>query len=109
MKEKLVCSSCGKELTNENLIEFDGLTFCADCLENQTTTCDCCGERIWRDENSGDANTILCERCYEYNYTHCERCGRVIHNDNTYYLNDDDDYPYCLDCCETIRNSSIKS
>ncbi len=107
--EKLVCSSCGKELTKEILNEFDGLTICADCLENQTTTCDCCGERIWNHDAQCDSSITLCNGCYENNYTNCERCGRVIHNDDTYCIDDDDDYPYCHDCYEPIRNATIKS
>lgn len=109
MKEKFLCSLCGKELTRETSKEFDGQILCEDCFDNQTTTCDCCGGRIWNDDVQGDSNTALCNNCYEYNYTHCERCGRLIHNDNTYYIDEDDDYPYCSECCEQIRNTTIKS
>ena len=109
MKEKILCSSCGRELTKDTVNEFDGLTLCADCLENQTTTCDCCGERIWNDDAQGDSNTTLCINCYEYNYTHCERCGRTVHNDCTYYFDDEDDYRYCYDCYEQLRVAPIKS
>ena len=96
MKEKLVCSSCGKELTSENSIMCDGQVLCNDCLENKTTICDNCGERIWNDDVQGDSNTALSNNCYEYNYTHCERCGRVIHNDSAYYTDDEDDYDIVL-------------
>ena len=92
-ENKIICSECGAVLTNETSHEFEGKTFCSECLERVTATCECCGTRIWNDEAQGDSNIVLCNRCYEYNYSICEDCGRVIHNDNAYY-EDDSDYPY---------------
>ena len=33
----------------------------------------------------------------------------MIHNDSAYYLNDDDDYPYCQECYERRMNYAIKN
>ena len=105
---KIICSECGAILTNETAHEFEGKTFCSECLERVTTTCECCGTRIWNDEAQGDSNIVLCNRCYEYNYSICEDCGRVIHNDNAYYF-DDSDYPYCYECFQKLESNPIKS
>ena len=108
-KEKLACSSCGKELAKESKNEFDGTILCVECLEQRTTVCDNCGDRVWNDDVRGDANVNLCSYCYEHSYIHCERCGRMIHNDNAYYLDEEDDFAYCFECKEKIENASIKS
>ncbi len=105
---KIICSECGAILTNETAHEFEGKTFCRECLERVTTTCECCGTRIWNDEAQGDSNIVLCNRCYEYNYSVCEDCGRIIHNDNAYYF-DDSDYPYCYECFQKLQSNPIKS
>ena len=68
MEEKYLCSHCGAELTQEEMTEFEGNIYCADCLNDLTTVCDCCGDRIHRDEAEGDSETTLCHHCYDYNY-----------------------------------------
>lgn len=108
MEEKYLCSHCGAELTQEEMTEFEGNIYCADCLNDLTTVCDCCGDRIRRDEAEGDSETTLCHHCYDYNYTTCEDCGVLIHNDDAYY-DDDSDYPYCQSCYEKLQEDSIKS
>lgn len=50
MKEKYtdsmyVCAACGEMFAEEDLLEFDGETYCADCLDERTDICACCGER----------------------------------------------------------------
>lgn len=60
MEEKYLCSHCGAELTQEEMTEFEGKIYCADCLNDLTTVCDCCGDRIRRDEAEGDSETTLC-------------------------------------------------
>ena len=44
MEEKYLCSHCGAELTQEEMTEFEGNIYCADCLNDLTTVCDCCGD-----------------------------------------------------------------
>ena len=108
MKEKLICSVCGKELTKETSNEFDGRILCKECFEGGTVCCDSCGVRIWNDDTCGDEYTSLCQRCYDNHYTTCEECGAVIHNDNAYY-DEDDDYSYCHECYHKLFKNSIKS
>jgi len=107
MEEKLICSVCGAEITEETANEFDGQIICDDCLNSETTTCDCCGERIYRGEAQGNSRITLCDNCYEYNYTHCEDCGRLIHNDDAMY-DFDSDYPYCPECYSKLKETAIK-
>ena len=108
MKEKLICSMCGKELTSDTAKHFRGNVLCNECFEQNTTLCDCCGERIWSSEAQGDSNIELCDRCYENYYIHCDDCGRVIHNDDAFY-EDDSDYPYCYTCYTQRQGAAIKS
>ena len=107
-KETLVCSVCGKVLTEETSKSFEGQVMCEHCFDERTTTCDNCGETIWRDNAEGDSNYTLCSDCYEYSYTTCEECGRLIHNDDALY-EDDEDYPYCRNCFEKLNENSIKN
>ena len=109
MEEKLICSVCGKTLTEETANHFEGQIMCKDCFELKTAVCDCCGDRIWEEDARGNSNVVLCNHCYEYNYTNCEECGALIHNDSAYYDNSDSDYPYCYSCYERLFKSSIKS
>ena len=108
MEEKYLCSHCGAELRQEEMTEFEGNIYCADCLDDLTAVCDCCGDRIRRDEAEGDSETTLCHHCYDYNYTTCEDCGVLIHNDDAFY-DDDSDYPYCQSCYEKLQEDSITS
>ena len=108
MKEKYLCSHCGAELTHEELTEFEGKIYCAECLERLTTTCDCCGRRILCCDAESDGSTLICERCYEYGYTRCEGCCCIISNDEANYT-DGDDYPYCDECYRKLEENPIKS
>ena len=99
MKEKS-CSNCGAMFLTDQLTEFDGLTLCDECLQNQTIICSHCGERIWSDDNSGNSSFPLCQSCYDDHYTICARCDRLIHRDNAYYETDEYDEPLCYECHE---------
>ena len=103
MAETFTCDHCGQELTADRQIEFDGQTLCEDCFEELTTTCDRCGDRIWRNNSVGDSDTVLCEDCFDEYYHHCADCGRLIHNDDTYYADDDSEEPYCCNCIDSHR------
>ena len=108
MKEILVCSMCGRKLTEDSVNEFDNQVMCEHCFEEQTVLCSNCGDRIWRDNAEGDSHNILCSHCYDNYYNNCERCGRLIHNDDTYYEDEDSDYPYCYECFQKIQTRPIK-
>ncbi|KAF5068613.1 hypothetical protein DSECCO2_241320 [anaerobic digester metagenome] len=46
---------------------------------------------------------MLCQDCYDEYYHRCSDCGRLIHNDDTYYVDDDSDVPYCGNCIDSHR------
>lgn len=69
--EVLFCHYCGRELTADEVCNFDGVDLCRDCLDNRTVTCECCGDRIWIEDDYGDDNICLCESCRDDNYTRC--------------------------------------
>lgn len=102
-----VCAACGEMFAEEDLLEFDGETYCADCLDERTDICACCGERIWHTDRWGDCETALCRHCYDHRYTDCESCGVLLFNDDAYY--DENNNAYCEDCYEKHQQRSIKS
>ena len=107
MREYHACSICGRKYAEEELTLFAGDFFCENCLDEETVVCADCGERIWADQNSGNSGHPLCQRCFDRHYTNCERCGAVISNDEAYYLEDGDDYPYCESCYHILQNQVI--
>ena len=92
------CEFCGKELSEEEVFTFDGVTMCSACMERQTVICDRCNTRIWIEDDEGNDNISLCQSCCDQYYTHCERCGRLIACDDAMYVDEYDDLPYCEDC-----------
>lgn len=107
MKEtKLRCIICGEELTPDTARIFDNTIYCEDCLDEATVYCDNCGTLVLRELSRTDScnDTVLCMDCYnEYYYT-CEDCGRIIRQEDAYYLDDYEEYPYCLRCYENKQN-----
>ena len=98
MNERIACSSCGEGYAPSEVEWMNGQPLCCDCLEEQTVTCSRCGERIWIEENAGDTGTYLCSDCYDRHYTTCDCCDRVIHLDEAYYEEEDEDRPLCWTC-----------
>ena len=107
--QKVVCSECGAELNRSDSIVFADRVFCSECLDRVTVVCDRCGDRIWQDRSIGDENVTLCQECYDDYYTSCDRCGRIIRNSDSYYVDEDSDEPYCVNCIDAIRSAPIKS
>ncbi len=91
------CTLCNRNTPADDLLEFADHLLCPDCVTRYTTECQCCGERIWFADNAGSHDFPLCQGCYDRHYTHCRACGCVIHLDEAYYP-DDDDEPYCTSC-----------
>lgn len=105
MKETRICSACGKEHPANELFEFEGKLYCADCLALETIVCEYCGQRINREDNAGNDSVHLCDNCFENRYTVCEECGRIILNEYASYISGSDD-PLCNDCYHRLRDSS---
>ena len=117
MKEPMfICSSCQGAFPISQQQEFDGKTFCRECLEMETLVCRDCGERIWCHDNAGTDETPLCHSCYERSYTNCERCGSLLRMEQARYTSEDEEdaYPLCDDCyhrleqCSTIQDYYYK-
>ena len=96
------CTHCGRVLEPGEEYIFDEEYYCKDCLDEVTTTCDCCGRRIYTENDEGDSRLSLCDRCYRDFYTACDRCGRLVRNEDAYYLDEEDDTPYCHSCYESF-------
>lgn len=95
MEEKIYCSHCGDEITDDNYSTVCGRIVCSDCVSNLCCTCDRCGETIWSFDACGDEYTNLCRHCYDNYYTRCERCECLIHTDDAYEY---DGCDYCSEC-----------
>ena len=95
METTFNCDLCGTQhpITEEN--EMDGLLICTDCMMEETEVCQHCGTRIWRGDNAGDAVTPLCQSCYDMYYTRCSDCNEILYESDVYYMDDDEDTPYC--------------
>ncbi len=109
MSKELVCNECGKILGGLSIIEFEGNSYCEECLNDLSVVCQCCGNRIWRDNAEGDSCTLLCSQCYNNYFSHCQRCGRLISNEDLYYMDDEDDYGYCYNCYQSMISNPIKN
>lgn len=107
MRNHHKCSICGREYAEDEVILFDDEYLCETCLDEETLVCADCGTRIWSEQNAGSSEHPLCQRCFDRNYTTCERCGAVLSFDSVFYLDDEDDMPYCESCCEMLRNHAI--
>ena len=104
----LTCSCCGAELTPENAYQFEEDTYCSDCFHEFTVECYDCGRRIYRrDAVTTTTSHEICQSCYEYSYTSCENCGNAVHIDDAYYMDENDDYPYCPTCYSYECNHKI--
>ncbi|WMJ84952.1 hypothetical protein RBH76_05915 [Oscillospiraceae bacterium MB24-C1] len=47
---------------------------------------------------------MLCSVCADDYYCFCENCGQLIRNEDAYYLDEDENVPYCYDCYDTHQN-----
>ena len=75
MEEKLICSHCGNEITDDDYSMVNGQVVCSDCVERYCCTCDRCGATIFDSDAYGDEYTNLCRYCYDNYYTRCENCA----------------------------------
>ncbi len=96
------CSICGEVYEEDRLKELDGKRICPECFSRETIVCSHCGDRIWSVDNSGTLSMPLCSNCYDDHYTSCIECGRIIHREDAYY-EDGEDEPLCYRCYEDNR------
>ena len=112
MEEKLICSHCGNEITDDDYSIVNGQIVCSDCVERYCCTCDRCGSTIFDSDAFGDEYTNLCQSCHDNFYTRCETCDALVHIDDCFHLNG---YDYCSDCyhdevdkCRNIHDYNYK-
>lgn len=107
MNDKEACSGCGVMHPRGQLTEFDGRLLCPDCLRERTTICERCGDRIWENEAVSDGRITLCQCCYERHYVSCADCGRFLHENDAYYLNENEDDAFCYTCYERRERRNV--
>ena len=111
-ENKIICSHCGAEITDDDYSMVNGQAVCSDCVERYCCTCDRCGATIFDSDDYGDEYTNLCQSCHDNFYTRCETCDALVHVDDCFHLNG---YDYCSDCyhdevnkCRNIHDYSYK-
>lgn len=107
MSNSYICRVCGASFPEDELTLMDDELLCETCLDEETLVCADCGTRIWSEQNVGSSEHPLCQRCFDCGYTTCERCGAVLSFDSVFYLDDEEDTPYCESCCDLLRNRAI--
>ncbi|HWR30383.1 MAG TPA: amidoligase family protein [Negativicutes bacterium] len=98
MEERFICDRCLEEFDISEQYAFDEGVYCPDCIDEVSVVCTHCGERIPTNGNAGTDEIPLCSVCASDYYCYCENCGRLIANEYAYYLDDDEDTPYCYEC-----------
>lgn len=103
------CAHCEEWTTGETYTVYtnDGeQRWCESCVDNDAVTCHCCGEYYSEDNydvrevDVYDAGYVyLCDNCRYDNYSYCNICDRYVHDSDSYYDDDEDEY-YCPDCWE---------
>lgn len=107
MNSNYMCRVCGAAFPEDELILMDDELICETCLEEETVVCSDCGTRIWNEQDAGSSELHLCQRCFDRGYTTCEHCGSVLSYDSAFYLDEEDDYPYCESCYNQLKCHAI--
>lgn len=102
-----ICDHCHEKFEIYQLYELGTNCLCPDCADELTAVCDCCGTRIYQDDDAGDENQTLCENCRENHYIACDSCGRLVSNGYVYYLEEDEDTPFCASCYDARAHDAI--
>lgn len=89
MDNKVYCSDCLKEITEEVFYNCWNETVCEHCYHENYSTCDQCNEITEINDLTSirDGNQYVCENCASRYYYYCYGCGNYFH-EVTYYNND---------------------
>ena len=102
-ENKIYCSHCGNEITDDNYSYVNGDVICSDCVERYCVTCERCGSLMFDSDACGDDYTVLCHSCCTNYYSRCYECGTLIHNDDAYEY--EGEY-YRRECYDEIRDGN---
>lgn len=111
-EEEYECADCGAECDREDMVNIDGDLYCSDCYN----PCDVCGENF----RNVDLHEVrvrgmdhICDSCLERSdrYVSIPSAGYVIDRDNAVFcddieqwVQDTDDYAYCVSDERCYRN-----
>lgn len=59
------CDVCGREVPQEELVEYGGEYYCEECADKHLTKCERCGEIVSYEDAHGCYDGHLCECCYD--------------------------------------------
>ena len=102
------CEECGEIHRIDDMVVVDRnyaseCYVCEDCAERDYYHCEDCGEWVSARHVYYDSNLTICDDCAD-NYVTCYDCGDVVHMDDAYYNEDDEEY-YCRDCAPDHQRS----
>ena len=84
--------------------------WCDECRRDYAFRCDCCDELYSEGEvdcYSTASGGLVCEYCRD-DYYSCSNCGGLVHCDDAYYIDDDDD-AYCYECYQRASRNHFRS
>ena len=96
--EKLICSQCGKDTTNDVCKEINGVIFCAECSKNWHK-CTHCGDWHEADELTEIHKLYYCQECTDELFFVCEYCGEWELQDKSTYVEDHGNW--CESCVDS--------
>lgn len=84
--------------------------WCQDCMEDYSFHCENCEESYSLDDVDSyelASGGYICEYCRD-DYYSCNNCGALVHCDDIYYVDDDDDDGYCYDCYREVQGGQFE-
>lgn len=93
----VVCDHCGDVEHVDNTRYIDDNIVCDYCYDRLYTVCEWCHEDVERSEAYESIDGLICPHCYENYGVTCADCGEVLHIDDAFYDDYNEEY-YCRDC-----------
>lgn len=96
VSEYYICEDCGRAVNEYDIREVNLVGYvCINCIDNYGY-CDHCEEYYPSHYMNYAENISICDNCID-DYVRCISCEDLIHIDNAYLDEDDEEY-YCRHC-----------
>lgn len=89
------CCNCGCCLDEDDAININGNYYCEDCCNY----CNYCDMDHIENETYVNGYGWICQSCLDDHFTYCEICHTYVHNDDSTYIDETDQY-----VCNSCRN-----
>lgn len=112
------CAHCGEFMHIDNSgtvlnysISWRGVeeSWCESCREEHTSYCEWCNTYVYGIGVTQAMNGYyVCDTCAEDDFSWCSECGTLVHNDDTCWDEDSEEY-FCTSCYENRRSHHVKN